>query len=64
MLSLAFGEFALETVVARIDEPNAASRAMIVRLGFTEDARVEPNADAGETEVLMHYSLRKDAAPS
>jgi RimJ/RimL family protein N-acetyltransferase len=64
MLALAFGELALETVVARIDEPNTASRVMITRLGFTEDSRVEPNTAVGETEVLVHYSLRKDAAPS
>jgi RimJ/RimL family protein N-acetyltransferase len=57
MLALAFGEFALEKVVARIDEPNTASRAMIARLGFTEFSRVDPNTAAGETEVLVHYSL-------
>jgi len=64
MLVLAFDEFALERVIARIDEPNLASRRMIARLGFVEEDRIEPNIAAGETEVLVHYSLRKSAAPS
>ena len=61
MLGLAFGEFALERVTARIDEPNLASRRMIARLGFTEESRSDPDPLQGDTEVLVHYSLRKDA---
>src|SRR5690554_1732839 len=61
MLRLAFEEFGLERVTARIDEPNAASRRMIARLGFTEESRAEPDPANGETEVLVHYSLRKPA---
>ncbi|MEX1079933.1 MAG: GNAT family N-acetyltransferase [Homoserinimonas sp.] len=62
MLALAFGEFGLKRVTARIDEPNAASRAMVERLGFAEDSRFGPDTAQGETEVLLHYSLIKDAA--
>jgi RimJ/RimL family protein N-acetyltransferase len=60
MLRLAFDEFGLERVTARIDEPNLASRRMIARLGFTEDSRSDPNVEEGETEVLVHYSLTAD----
>lgn len=62
MLALAFTDFGVERVVARIDEPNEASRRMIARLGFTDVSRAEPDADQGQTEVLVHYSLRKGAA--
>ncbi|MHA6693511.1 GNAT family N-acetyltransferase [Homoserinimonas sp. A520] len=62
MLDLAFGEFGLERVTARIDEPNEASRRMIARLGFTEVSRSEPDPGSGETEVLVHYSLPRGAA--
>ena len=61
MLGLAFGEFGLEQVTAQVDEPNTASRQLISRLGFTETGRSGPDADRGEAEVLVHYSLRKDA---
>lgn len=62
MLALAFGEFGLERVVARIDEPNLASRRLITRLGFTLDGRSEADPARGETEALMNYSLRRGAA--
>ena len=64
MLDLAFGEFGLQRVTARIDEPNEASRRMIARLGFTEESRSDPNPAIGETEVLVHYSLRRGAVGS
>lgn len=59
MLQLAFGEFGLEQVVAKIDEPNTASRRMITRLGFTEAGRSDPDTSQGEEEVLVHYSLAR-----
>jgi RimJ/RimL family protein N-acetyltransferase len=60
MLSLAFDELALERVIARIDEPNEASRRMIARLGFTLDG---PTDDEGEDgNVLLRYSITRDAA--
>jgi RimJ/RimL family protein N-acetyltransferase len=62
MLELAFAEFGLSRVVARIDEPNVASRRMIASLGFAEDNRSGPDAEQGQVEVLVHYSLTKDAA--
>ena len=62
VLALAFGEFALERVIARIDEPNLASRRMIERLGFTEVSRSEPNPEHGENEILVNYSVGRDAA--
>jgi RimJ/RimL family protein N-acetyltransferase len=61
MLALAFGQFGLERVTARIDEPNVASRRMITRLGFSLDGRTEP--DDHNANPLLHYSLRgADAA--
>lgn len=61
MLDLAFGEFALRRVVAQIDEPNLASRRMIVRLGFTEYDRTNPDPLRGQSETLVHYSLERGA---
>lgn len=57
MLALAFGTFGLDSVTARIDEPNEASRRMITRLGFTLDGRTEPAA--GSSHPLLHYTLNR-----
>jgi RimJ/RimL family protein N-acetyltransferase len=60
ILALAFDTFGLESVTARIDEPNEASRRMITRLGFTLDGRSEPDGD--DIHPLLHYTLRKPDA--
>jgi RimJ/RimL family protein N-acetyltransferase len=60
MLALAFDEFGLERVIARIDEPNLASRRMIDRLGFTLDGPADGEGEDGN--VLLRYSITRGAA--
>jgi RimJ/RimL family protein N-acetyltransferase len=60
MLSLAFGEFALTRVTATLDARNAASAALLEKLGMTRGELVRDRPFKGGLVDELHYAI--DAA--
>ena len=56
MLGLAFGEFGLGKVIAVLDERNAASAALLERLGMTLE-RSFPSQFKGESVTELQYAI-------
>ncbi|HEY5846834.1 MAG TPA: GNAT family N-acetyltransferase [Microlunatus sp.] len=58
LLDLAFGELAARRVIARVDERNTASRALLVRLGIRQEAHlVENEWFKGELTSEVDYAV-------
>jgi RimJ/RimL family protein N-acetyltransferase len=57
MLALGFGEFGLRTVTATLDARNAASAALLEKLGMTRTALVPDQPFKGELVDELHYAI-------
>jgi RimJ/RimL family protein N-acetyltransferase len=57
MLSLAFGDFGLTTVTATLDARNAASAALLEKLGMTRGELVRDRPFKGGVVDELHYAV-------
>ncbi|GAB2457459.1 RimJ/RimL family protein N-acetyltransferase [Conyzicola lurida] len=60
MLALGFGEFGLRTITATLDARNAASAALLDKLGMTRTALVPDRPFKGELVDELHYAISSE----
>ena len=58
-LAHAFGELGLQTVTAEVHAPNGRSRALMPRLGFSENGQGAPEEYRGEVVPVIRFTLER-----